>query len=78
MMSSKSDGKYDQKLSNILGQATLNVIGSSEMVSKNGILYVETAIEIDPTYKAFWNNLSIAYYAIGEKRKAIDCFKEAL
>jgi len=27
------------------------------------------AIEIDPTFKAFWNNLSIAYYQIGEKMK---------
>jgi len=36
------------------------------------------AIEIDPTFKAFWNNLSIAYYQIGEKMKALDCFKEGL
>jgi len=59
----------------------LNILGSLYLEKRNfqeAKKYFLKAIEIAPTYKAFWNNLSIAYYALGEKRKALDCFKEAI
>lgn len=69
------DEHFDEK------PGRLNIKGALYLEQKkyhDAIKCFLKAIEIAPTNKAFWNNLSIAYYAIGEKRKAIDCFKEAL
>jgi len=58
-----------------------NILGSIYLRKKlyqDAIDSFNKAIEIAPMYKAFWNNLSVAYYQIGEKLKALDCFKEGL